>query len=292
MDQAIPDHDDRSLDDLREAAVAGDRIALGDLCRRLQPAVFRLCLRMLGEPLDAEEATQDVLLQVVRKLGGFEGRSALTTWVHAIAVRHLLALRRRRDERGAVGRWWLAAALTVGPLLDDGQRGPDHDVLVREVKLACTQGMLMTLSREERIAIVLVDLFDLKGPEAAAIAGVTPVVLRKRLSRARRRLGGFLRAHCGLANPAAACRCARQVRAKQWRARLRPRPARHPLFETVPADTLEAARHELSEVRAIARAFGDERAISSRALRARLEHWLPTLLGDPTPEGRGRGHGS
>ncbi|MEM6925538.1 MAG: RNA polymerase sigma factor [Myxococcota bacterium] len=281
MDPVIPDHGgDESLDDLREAAVAGDRAALGELCRRLQPAVFRLCLRMIGDPHDAEEATQDVLLQVVRKLGDFEGRSALTTWVHAIAVRHLLALRRRRDERGAFGRWWLAATLAVGPWLDDGQRGPDHDVLVREVKLACTQGMLMTLSREERLAIVLVDLLDLKGPEAATIAGITPVVLRKRLSRARRRLGGFLRAHCGLANPSAACRCARQVRAKRWRAHLRPEPPRRDRFAPVPPDTLEAARHELSEVRAIARAFGDERATSPRALRTRLERWLPTLLGE------------
>lgn len=282
MDQARVDNVANDLDALRRASVAGDQRALGELCRRLQPAVFRLCLRMLGHALDAEEATQDILLQVVRKLDGFEGRSALTTWVHAIAVRHLLALRRRRDERGALGRWWLATSLRIGPLFDDGREGPDHEVLVREVKLACTQGMLMTLSRPERLAIVLVDLFDFAGPEAAAIAGVTPAALRKRLSRARQRLGRFLQARCGLANPRAACRCAHQVQAKRWRATFRPEPARGAQFEAVTPDTLKAAHHELREVRAIARAFGDERARSPGAVRARLEDWLPTVLGPPS----------
>ena len=115
-----------------------------------------------------------------------------------------------------VGRLALIASLQVGLAIDTVHPSPDDEVLAREIKLACTQGMLMLLSRAERLALVLVDLFELTSPEAAVIAGVPPPTLRKRLSRARQRLGGFLRAQCGLVNESASCRCHRQVAAKQW----------------------------------------------------------------------------
>jgi DNA-directed RNA polymerase specialized sigma24 family protein len=89
------------LEPLRQRALAGDAAALDALCRALANPVFRLCLRMLGDVDDAEDATQEVLVKVVTHLGQFAGRSALTTWVHQIAVRHVLSLRNSRAEERA-----------------------------------------------------------------------------------------------------------------------------------------------------------------------------------------------
>jgi RNA polymerase sigma-70 factor (ECF subfamily) len=74
-----------SLEELARAAQAGDAGALEELLVQVQPRVRRVVGRMLLHPQDAEEATQDALLAVARNIDRFEGRSAFTTWVHAVA---------------------------------------------------------------------------------------------------------------------------------------------------------------------------------------------------------------
>src|SRR5262249_59865211 len=61
--------------------------------------VFHLARRMLGNDQDAEDVTQDVLLQVVRKLATFRGESSFTTWLHRITVNAALAQRRKQAQR-------------------------------------------------------------------------------------------------------------------------------------------------------------------------------------------------
>src|SRR5436309_11988653 len=67
--------------------------------RDYAPRIYNLARRMLGSDADAEDVTQDVLLQVVRKLGTFRGESALSTWLHRITVNAALAHRRKRALR-------------------------------------------------------------------------------------------------------------------------------------------------------------------------------------------------
>ena len=67
------------LDRLAREAAGGDKRALGELCRQLQHPVYRLALRMLSDPQDAEDATQEVLVRIVTNLGSFEGRSKFMT---------------------------------------------------------------------------------------------------------------------------------------------------------------------------------------------------------------------
>src|ERR1700759_179251 len=63
------------------------------------PRVYNLARRMLGSDADAEDVTQDVLLQVVRKLPTFRGESAFPTWLHRVTVNAALAHRRKRAVR-------------------------------------------------------------------------------------------------------------------------------------------------------------------------------------------------
>jgi hypothetical protein len=90
--------------------------------------------------------------------------------------------------------------------------GPEDELLVKEVKLGCTQAMLTCLDREHRVAYVLGEVFEVTSDEGGYICEVTPATYRKRLSRARSRVRAFLDENCGLVNPRrAACRCTKRV---------------------------------------------------------------------------------
>jgi hypothetical protein len=84
-------------------------------------------------------------------------------------------------------------------------------LLVEEIKLGCTHGMLLCLDRDHRLAYILGEVFGLSSQEAAEILGIGPAAFRKRLSRARARLHGFMERTCGLVNPDNSCRCAPRV---------------------------------------------------------------------------------
>ena len=71
-------------EELARLAAAGDPAALNDLLRLIRPGVLRRCARFLPCWQDAEEACQDILLQVARNITQFEGRSQFSTWLHVV----------------------------------------------------------------------------------------------------------------------------------------------------------------------------------------------------------------
>jgi len=207
MTDAAPE---KTLAEQAQAAAAGDRKAARAILDALQDDVYRLALRMLGHPADAEDATQEILVIVLTHLGTFRGESSLKTWVWKIAASHLARVRRGRretvtfdvlDER--LRRGLRADAL---PEVD-----PESEALARELRLRCTEAMILCLDRELRIAYLLGDVFGLSGAEAAEVLGIDPAAYRKRLSRARTRLYDFVRGWCGVYDAANPCRCAREV---------------------------------------------------------------------------------
>jgi RNA polymerase sigma factor (sigma-70 family) len=200
-----------ALDALAARAAEGDRRALEEFVSRATGDVYNLALRMLGHPADAEDATQEILIKVVTRLGTFRGDSSIRTWIWRIAGNHLLSTRRGRHEM-PLSFEALEARIAEG-LADNRPppAAPDAALLEEEVKLGCTQAMLLCLSREERLAYVLTAVFELSGDEAAAVLEIHPAAYRKRLSRARETLRGFLDSTCGLVSPTAACHCRRQV---------------------------------------------------------------------------------
>lgn len=75
---------------LAARAQAGEREALDQLFGRHRPWIFNLAVRMLGNRTDAEDATQDILLRVLRSLETFRGESRFRTWLYRVASNHLL----------------------------------------------------------------------------------------------------------------------------------------------------------------------------------------------------------
>ena len=205
------------LEDFVARAVRGDKSSLGHVCSAVQGSVYRLALRMLGTVQDAEDSTQEILVLVVTHLAQFDGRSRFSTWVYAIASRHLLRARRSRLEERAVPIGDVAAAVEMGLSGSEASSLPEGDVrlLARDVRRTCTQAMLLALTREERLAVILADVLGATDQVGAAICDVSADTFRKRLSRGRATLRPVLEEQCGLSDAKNPCRCERQAAVKQ-----------------------------------------------------------------------------
>jgi RNA polymerase sigma factor (sigma-70 family) len=199
-----------ALEEVARRAVDGDRDALDGLVRALQGDVFGLALRMLWNREDAEDATQEILVRVVTRLSQFDFRSKLKTWVYRVAVNYVLDLQKSPVERMHLSFDRFAEDLADG-LSADGPSDGERSLLIEEVKIGCTLGMLQCLDRSHRLAYILGEILDLPGPEAAEALEVAPELFRKRLQRARDAIASFTRAYCGLVSDGAACRCNRRA---------------------------------------------------------------------------------
>ncbi len=84
---------------LAQAAGWGDMMAFEELYNRHHRRVYSLCLRMLQNPVEAEDLTQEVFIQLYRKIGSFRGDSAFTTWLHRMTVNQVLMHFRKRSVK-------------------------------------------------------------------------------------------------------------------------------------------------------------------------------------------------
>ena len=196
-------------------ARAGDRKALEELIERHQAWIYNIALRMLFHPEDAEDATQEILVKVLTRLSSFEGRSSFRTWLYRVAFNHLLNMKRGREELKVTTFSAYSDALDSTPdleLADPKDGSPEANLLVTEVMLACTSGMLLCLDREQRLTYVLGAIFSVSDSVGADVLEITAESFRQRLTRARRDLRNFMNDKCGLVNKSNPCRCAKKTR--------------------------------------------------------------------------------
>jgi RNA polymerase sigma factor (sigma-70 family) len=168
---------------------------------------------MLWHPEDAEDATQEILVKVLTHLSTFRRESTLRTWVFRISANHLLSVKKSRLEQQRWSFDRLANDLSegIGEPVPGGVTSAEQKAIVEEIKIGCTQAMLLCLDREQRLAYVLGDVFELDGDMAADILDIEPAAYRKRLQRAREQIRTFMRSNCGLVERACRCRCDRRV---------------------------------------------------------------------------------
>lgn len=208
-----PDEADKGDIALALQAAGGSRASLEELVRRHQRWIYAIALRMMLNPSDAADIAQEALLRVVTRIGQFEGRSSFRTWAYRIVVHCFLDAKRGRLEQVITGFAQYGEELDRVPL----QELPDVPsaqvgLLVEEAKLGCMLGMLLCLDREQRIALIMGEIFECSSQMAAEILDLTPAAYRKRLERARADLSMFMKEKCGLMNPANPCRCERKTR--------------------------------------------------------------------------------
>ncbi len=261
-----------SLETLARRATDGDRDALSALVERIRHPIYRLALRMLYHPADAEDATQEILIRVVTRLGSFRHESAFSTWSHRVAANYLLTARRKRAARFQVTFELCESMIDPAPApAADIAAAPERAALIKEMRIQCLQGLLLCLDREQRLAFVLAEVFRVSSAEGAEILEITPAAYRKRVSRARAGLHGFMRRNCGLLDPGNHCDCAAQVPAAVRGGLLKPDRllfANHPVTD----DGDQAARElvdDLDQLRLVGHLYRDQPNFAAPSTLAR-----------------------
>lgn len=202
-----------NTEELVKAAQDGDKQALESLVRAIQDDVYYLSLRMLYEPADAKDATQEILVRVITKLSTFQFDSAFKTWVFRVATNYLLDSKRARARR----REWSFDDFRAD--LEDNLEEPgelattaEYPLLLNEVRIACTTAMLLCLDQKHRMAYILGDIFELNHAEASEVLGISKENYRQQLARARAKVESFTQRSCGIVSAQAKCGCDRKVK--------------------------------------------------------------------------------
>jgi RNA polymerase sigma-70 factor (ECF subfamily) len=164
--------------------------------REYAPRIYHIARRMLGNDADAEDVTQDVLVQVIRKLDTFRGDSQLSTWLHRVTVNAALAFRQKRanrQKRETADADTDALEVSEGPVTR-WNVGPDEPVLAAE-QTAVIEGAIGTLPGPFRDVYVLADVEGLPNQEIADLLGLSVPAVKSRLHRARLRMRDALAPH-------------------------------------------------------------------------------------------------
>jgi RNA polymerase sigma-70 factor, ECF subfamily len=164
---------------------SGDRLAMQVLFARHHVRVYRFVLRLVGDSGTAEDLISEVFLDVWRQASRFEARSAVSTWLLAIArYKALSALRKRTDEE---------LDEETAEAIPDTSDTPEEAVQKKD-KSEILRKCLTSLSPEHREIIDLVYYHEKSVEEVATIVGIPENTVKTRMFYARKRLSELLKA--------------------------------------------------------------------------------------------------
>lgn len=187
--QLVPEDQNGEVALARRAA-SGDEAAFAEVYQAHAGRVFALCLRMSGSRQRAAELTQDVFVQVWRRIATWRGESALSSWIHRLAVNLVLSAVRGEHRRNA-------REMNESDLDDTGGESDDHGR--QERRAAATVGRephaaidleraIAALPKGARTVFVLHDVEGYQHNEIARLTGTAEGTCRAQLHRARKLL--------------------------------------------------------------------------------------------------------
>ncbi len=181
-----------------EALVAGDRTEFARLVDVYSSPIYRLGLRMLGNPQDAEDVLQNTFLNVLTHISEFERRSSLATWLYRIAANEaLMLIRKRKPEVDLEETEADEEPESLKPTrFMDWSALPEDQLLAGEGKKMLDQA-IQTLPEALRIVFLLRDVEGLSIKETAEALNLTETNVKTRLLRARLFLREQLSAYYG-----------------------------------------------------------------------------------------------
>jgi len=172
--------------ELLARARSGDRQALSDILDHYYDRIHRMLVHLVGRSPDLDDLRQQVLLAVVRGIGGFRGDSELGTWIGGICVNVARAhIRGKRTSRER-------AVDDGGPAID-ATAGPDAAARIESrAELIAIERALATLSVDQRAAFVLATVYGHSIDEIAAIMKAARSTTRLRLYYGRKKFRAAL----------------------------------------------------------------------------------------------------
>ena len=178
-----------SLEISLEALIAGDRAEFARLVDEYSSPIYRLGLRMLGTPQDAEDVLQNTFINALTHIQSFERRSSLATWLYRIASNEaLMLIRKRKPEINLDDVENSEEDEDLRPThFVDWSALPEDELLSGEGKRALDSA-IHTLPESMRIVFLLRDVEGLSIKETADVLNLTETNVKTRLLRARMHL--------------------------------------------------------------------------------------------------------
>lgn len=220
---------DISDEELVSSAAAGDQDSLEKLIRRHQAWIYNIALRMVLDPYDAEDVTQDVLIKIVNGLPAFKGESKFSTWAYRITANHVINMKERVLEKKDLPftYYWKKRKVSSEVEVPDQKSLPvDLAVLVNEARIGCMLAMLIYLRREYRLVYILGEIFGLNDKMGSEILGIRPGNFRTKLYRARKQVYDFMHRECGLIHEQNSCHCDSKIKLLIGNGKLNPEKLR------------------------------------------------------------------
>lgn len=171
---------------LAQLAAGGDMAAFEEIYQRHHRRVYSICLRMLQNAYEAEDLTQDVFIQLYRKIGSFRGDSAFTTWLHRMTVNQVLMHFRKRNVK-------YEKTTEEGETPDQivtGTADPDRMRVVDKIALENAIGQLPDGYKN---VFLLHDVEGYEHEEVARILGCSVGTSKSQLHKARLKLRKLLK---------------------------------------------------------------------------------------------------
>lgn len=188
--QVLPSEDvaveDSSSDlELCRLAAGGNLAAFELIYQRYHRRTYSLCLRMMGSQTEAEDLTQEVFIQLFRKIGSFRGDSAFSTWLHRLTINQVLMhFRRRSFKNEKTSEDGEMPEQTV-----HGTADPNKMPVVDRIALKKAIG---ELPNGYRSVFILHDVEGFEHEEVARMLGISVGTSKSQLHKARLKLRGLL----------------------------------------------------------------------------------------------------
>lgn len=186
----------RGPDRLSARPRGGGELEVADLFAAYHGKIRAHILSIVRNPDEADDLTQDVFLQVHRKLSSLRDPDAVVGWMYRIATHVCYDRFRRWGRQPTLAPLGDASSVDAGRAFGGGEEPSLGRVIEQAEMSACVRGYLDDLSDEYRTVILLHDLEELTSVEIAEMLGASLDAVKIRLHRARRKLEASLAAHC------------------------------------------------------------------------------------------------
>ncbi len=171
--------------DLCRLATSGNIAAFELLYERYHRRTYSLTLRMTSSQTEAEDLTQEVFIQLFRKIGSFRGDSAFSTWLHRLTVNQVLMHFRRRSVKNE-------RTSDDGEMPEQTVHGTSNPNRMQVVDRIALKNAIAELPNGYRNVFVLHDVEGFEHEEVARIMGISVGTSKSQLHKARLKLRGLL----------------------------------------------------------------------------------------------------
>jgi RNA polymerase sigma-70 factor (ECF subfamily) len=164
-----------------QQALTGDETAFANIVEAYQRPVFNLCYRMLGDPIDAEDAAQETFWRAYQGLKRYDQKRAFATWLLSIAAHYCIDQQRKRRMP--------ILSIELLPEEDAPDYSPSPEKVVSELEESSQMRKLLArLGPQDRAALILRYWYEFSEEEIARTLSLTVSAVKSRLHRARKEM--------------------------------------------------------------------------------------------------------